>query len=310
VVTRLGVAVIGDSTLDVTVRPSEPLRPGGDVAARILVSPGGQGANVAVRLARRGTAVRLVTSLADDAAGQLLRQALEREGVELTVLEGPVTGRVVALIDGDGERTMISDRLLLDAAAVVAGIETEWLHCSGYPLVDDRFGDALAARLGERPVTTRLSVGGGSLRPDAGSGAIFAGRVSRAHPDLLLLSRDEAIALLGMDQGSLASQATALAASQPHALVVVTGGAAGSAAAGLGLLLTAPATALDEPMLDATGAGDAYAAALIAELRERPWPPSAADLQRAMAEASELGARVSRVVGAQAWVAGEPEPLP
>jgi hypothetical protein len=29
-----------------------------------------------------------------------------------------------------------------------------------------------------------------------------------------------------------------------------------------------------------------------------------------MAEASELGARVSRVVGAQAWVAGEPEPLP
>jgi ribokinase len=305
----LGVAVIGDSTLDVTVRPSEPLRPGGDVAARILVSPGGQGANVAVRLARRGTPVRLVTSLADDAAGQLLHQALEREGVELTVLEGPVTGRVVALIDGDGERTMISDRLLLDAAGIVAGIEVDWLHCSGYPLDDDRFGDALAARLGARPSATRLSVGGGSLRPDAGSAATFAGRVARAHPDLLLLSRDEAIALLGMDQGSLASQAAELAARQADALVLVTGGAAGSAAAGLGLLLTAPATALDEPMLDATGAGDAYAAALIAELLERPWPPSAADLQFAMAEASELGARVSRVVGAQARVDGELEPL-
>jgi ribokinase len=309
-VTRLGVAVIGDSTLDVTVRPSEPLWPGGDIAARILVSPGGQGANVAVRLARRGTAVRLVTSLADDAAGKLLHQALEREGVELMVLEGPVTGTVVALIDGDGERTMISDRLPLDAVAIVAGIEMDWLHCSGYPLVDDRFGDALAAKLGERPVTTRLSVGGGSPRPDAGSAAIFSGRVARAHPDLLLLGRDEAIALLGLDQGSLADKAAALAASQADLLVLVTGGAAGSAAAGLGLLLTAPATALEEPMLDATGAGDAYAAALIAELRERPWPPSATDLQRAMAEASVLGARVSRVLGAQARVAGEPEPLP
>ncbi|MDP9250858.1 MAG: carbohydrate kinase family protein, partial [Chloroflexota bacterium] len=235
---------------------------------------------------------------------------LEREGVELMVVEAPATGTVVALIDSEGERSMISDRQTLDAAAAVDGIEADWLHCSGYPLADDRFGDALAAKLGERLDTMRVSVGGGSLRTDPGPVAIFARRVARAHPDLLLLSRDEAAALLGADEGSTTQQAAALAARQAGALVVVTAGAAGSAAAGLGLSVLADAADLGGPVLDATGAGDAYAAALIAELRKGPWPPAAAVLQRAMAIASEQGARVARAVGAQARVGGEPEPLP
>ena len=306
----MGVAVVGDSTLDVTVRPSGPLLPGGDVPASIVISAGGQGANVAVRLARRGIAVRLVSSLADDAAGQLLRAALEREGVELAVVEGTATGTVVALIDGHGERSMISDRVPLDGAEGFADLNADWLHCSGYPLANDRSGDALAAMLGERSVATRLSVAGGSLEPKPGPAAIFARRVARAHPDLLLLSRDEATAFLGADEGSMAAQAAAIAALQPDALVLVTAGAGGSAAAGLGLSLVAEAAHLDRPMLDATGAGDAYAAALIAELGGRTWPPAAADLQRAMAAASELGARVARVIGAQARVDGEAEPLP
>jgi ribokinase len=305
-VTRARVAVVGDSTLDVTVRPSGSLVPGGDLPARILLSAGGQGANVAVRLTRRGISVRLVTSLAEDAAGGLLRAALEREGVELMVAEAPATGTVVALIDTAGERSMISDRAPLDAAPAVDGIEADWLHCSGYPLADDRFGDALAARLGERPDTMRLSVGGGSLRPEPGAVAAFARRVVRAHPDLLLLSADEAAALLGANEGSIARQAAALAARLAGALVVVTAGAAGSAAAGLGLSMLVGAADRSGPVLDATGAGDAYAAALIAELRKGPWPPAAAVLQRAMAVASELGARVARVVGAQARVDGEP----
>ena len=56
------VVVIGDATLDVTVAPAEPMRHGGDVAAAIRLAPGGQGANVAVRLARR--AVTWISSAA------------------------------------------------------------------------------------------------------------------------------------------------------------------------------------------------------------------------------------------------------
>jgi ribokinase len=306
--------VVGDSTLDVTLRPSLPLRPGGDVPARILVSPGGQGANVAVRLARLGMLVGLITALGDDAAGHLLRQALEREGVELTVLPGDSTGSVVSLIDGQGERTMASDRVPLDAADLVAGFDAEWLHCSGYPLADDRRGDALAHALAHRPSTRRLSIGGGSLPRDPLVAATFEGRLVAARPDLLLLGADETSALIGMAAGSPGPAAAALlahlAAALPDLVVIVTGGAQGSAAAGRGLSVVEPAPHSEEPTIDATGAGDAYAAGLIAGLLDHGWPPSHAALQAAMTAASRLGALVSRVVGAQALVAGEREPLP
>ena len=267
------MVVVGDATLDVTLRPSQPLRPGSDVPARILVSPGGQGANVAVRLARQAIRVRLITALGTDAAGQLLRQALEHERVELAVPSGAATGSVVSLVDSDGERTMASDRVPLDAAEMVAAVAAE---------------------------------------PRAA--AVFEERLIHARPDLLLLSADEAGALVGADQDSLSAAASDLAARLatrlPDLLVIVTGGSRGSAAAGAGLSIVEQAPPVEEPMIDATGAGDAYAAALIAGLLGAAWPPSQGGLQAAMAAASRLGALVSRVVGAQALVSGEREPLP
>jgi ribokinase len=314
VVNGARVEVVGDSTLDVTLRPSVPLRPGGDVPAGILVSPGGQGANVAVRLARQGAGVRLVTTLGHDAAGQLLRQALEDEGVELAILPGDATGSVVSLIDRQGERTMASDRVALDAADLVGAVDTEWLHCSGYPLADERHGLALARALGRRPPARRLSIGGGSLPRDSAAAAQFRERLVAARPNLLLLGADEAGAMTGTAAGSPGPAAAGLAAhlttELPDLLVIVTGGAQGSAAAGRDLSLVAPAPRMEEPMTDATGAGDAYAAGIIAGLLDGGWPPSRAALQAAMTAASRLGALVSRVVGAQARVAGEREPLP
>jgi sugar/nucleoside kinase (ribokinase family) len=258
--------------------------------------------------------VRLITALGSDAAGQLLYQALEGEGVELEVAPGDATGSVVSLIDSHGERTMASDRVPLDAADLVASFDAEWLHCSGYPLADDRHGDALARALGQRPPVSRLSIGGGSLHRDPQAAATFEERLGHARPDLLLLGADEAGALIGGDAGSPGSAAAALAAhlatTLPELLVIVTGGSHGSAAAGRELLIVEPAPHIEEPMIDATGAGDAYAAGLIAGLLDEGWPPSHAALQAAMTAASRLGALVSRVAGAQSLVAGERQPLP
>ena len=63
------ITVVGDALLDVYVVPARPPRPGGDVPAEIRIEPGGQGANVAVRLGRRRLPVRLVCALGADAAG-------------------------------------------------------------------------------------------------------------------------------------------------------------------------------------------------------------------------------------------------
>lgn len=112
--------------------------------------------------------------------------------------------------------------------------------------------------------------------------------------DLLILSAAEAAAL------------RPLSAHLPSALVVVTAGIDGSTASGIdvdGMHVAAPT--LDAPATDTTGAGDAYAAVLIELAHLGTWSPPPAELERAMTSASELGAAVSRVDGAQGRVGGE-----
>ena len=299
------VAVIGDCTLDVTIAPSRPLRPAGDVPAAIRLGPGGQAANTAVRLARRGVPVRLVAAVAADATGRLLAEALSSEGVELARLPAARSAVVVALLDAAGERTMLSDRQTLDAATAgeaLAGVR--WVHCSGYALLDDAAADALADALATLPPDVRVSVAGGSLPREPALAGRFRRRLARAGVDLVVLSHDEAVAL-GADPANTDPARTAESLADLAAVVVVTAGLRGSAAAVGGRVLVEPATATAAPTLDATGAGDGYAAALVAELMPATWPPDAAALQAAMRSGSALGALVARVVGAQARVAGE-----
>lgn len=300
------VVVIGDTTLDVTVRPVREPVPGGDVAGRITLSPGGQGANVAVRLARAGVAVRLATAIADDEAGRLLLAALEADGVGLERLPAERSGTVVALLDAAGERAMLSDRVSLDPTAVAAATAgAEWVHCSGYPLADDATGDALAAVMGSWLGATRVSAGGGSLPPDAARAGRVRDRLTRARVSLLILAREEAASLLDAPLPSLAAAADALATAFPGLISVVTGGAAGSAAAGPGFALSVAARDPATPMIDATGAGDAYAAALVAALLDARWPPEVPVLRAAMEAGSVAGGLASRVLGAQGRIAGE-----
>ena len=300
------VTVIGDSTLDVTVRPAQAPRAGGDVPARIGLSPGGQGANVAIRLAREGVSVLLATAIADDAAGLILTAALVADGVALERMPAERTGTVVALIDDHGERAMVSDRISLVPDAVAAAcVGAAWVHCSGYALADDETGDLVAGVIGSLPDATRISVGGGSLPPDAERAARVRDRLVTTRARLLIFSRDEVAALLDAPLPSLAAAADAMSTAFPHAVAVVTGGPAGSAAAGPGFALSVAADDPGTPMVDATGAGDAYAAAVITALLAADWPPSVATMRAAMESGSRLGSLVARALGAQARVAGE-----
>ena len=300
------VTVIGDCMLDVTVRAAEAPRPGGDVPARITLSPGGQGANVAVRLARAGVMVRLAAAIADDAPGRLLAAALASDGVELQPMPAERSGTVVALLDATSERSMLSDRVsLLPAAVAKACAGADWVHCSAYALADDATGDALATVIGSLPDATRVSLGGGSLPPDAARATRLRDRLAAARAKLLILSRDEAASLLSTPLPSLAAAADALARAFPGLIAVVTDGSAGSAAAGPGFALSVPAPDPAAPMVDATGAGDAFSAGLIDALLAAGWPPDLPTLRAGMEAGSRRGALASRVIGAQGRVAGE-----
>jgi sugar/nucleoside kinase (ribokinase family) len=294
------VTVIGDSTLDVTVRPAAAPRAGGDVPARISLSPGGQGANVAVRLARAGLEVRLATAIADDAAGRLLSDALVADRVEVVRLAAERSGLVISLLDAAGERAMLSDRVTLYPGGVAAACAAaDWVHCSTYPLADDATADALAELLGSLPPTTIVSAGGGSLPDDPALAARVRRRLSTAGVRLLIVGRDEASALLDQPLPSLPAAADALAGAFPSVIAVVTGAAAGSAAAGPGFALSVPSLEPATPMVDATGAGDAYVAAMIVRLLGTDWPPETTTLRDAMERGTRVGGLVARVVGAQ-----------
>ena len=289
------ITVLGDATLDVHVAPTEPMRPGGDVPAAISLEPGGQGANVAVRLARRGVRSRLVCALASDHAGGILRERLIAEGLDLVGLASDATGVVLVLLDADGERTMLSHRSPIPAGAAGDAIGApDLLVVSGYALPE------LAAGISARVSGERRVLLGRSL--DATSAGAWADAAISIAPDLVVLNIDEAAVIAGVPGGP-AELAEAIS-ERLEAVVVVTH-VDGAAASVEGQPVEVPAVGGDEPVIDTTGAGDAFAAALVAELAEGDWPPDRADLARAMAAGTTLATAVTRVAGAQGRVPGE-----
>ena len=105
------ICCLGDTVLDVIVRLGQPLAPNADATSRIVLSPGGQAANVAAWISELGGSARFIGKRGADDAGLLAASRLADLGVDLV---GPVdaggSGVIVALVDPSGERTMCSDR--------------------------------------------------------------------------------------------------------------------------------------------------------------------------------------------------------
>lgn len=276
------VVVVGDAILDVQARPAMPIELGADVPAAINVGPGGQGANLAVRLARQGLDVTLVCAMADDSAGSILRAALAADGVALVAEPADATGLVVVLNTDGGERSMLSQRATISPADAPR-LPDAWLVVSGYLLLQQD-GPTLASRLAEQP-WRRVLVG--CAVPDNLVAHWRAG-LDALRPDLVVANRSEADRLLAdVDLPGLAVTESSGAEAR-----------VGEVAAGADV-------APGPPAVDTTGAGDAFAAAFLAELLGAEWPPGQDVLQAAVERGVALAADVARQSGAQARVAGE-----
>jgi sugar/nucleoside kinase (ribokinase family) len=274
------VSVIGDALLDVHAAPSTTPRPGEDVPARVRLSPGGQGANLAVRLARRGVPVTLICALADDVAGRVVRAALEADGVTLHAIEADATGVVVVLVDDRGDRTMLSQRVPFAAAAEPAA--SDWLLVSGYVLLEPAGEDmarSVAGTAGRRVLV-------GCAVPDDRAAAWRSAAMALA-PDLVVMN---------------AGEADRLGIEGAHGIAVTD---AGGATATIGMASADVRVPPGSEAVDTTGAGDAFAAALVSGLLDAEWPPGQAVLEGAVREAVELASAVARAPGAQARM--EPE---
>jgi sugar/nucleoside kinase (ribokinase family) len=291
-----GVVVLGDALLDVHVRPAVPPRPARDVPAVIRLGPGGQGANVAVRLGRRGVSTRLACAIGDDVAGRIVRDALAADGVEVHDLGAHRTGSVVVLLDPGGERTMLSHRApVLERRGIDPRplFDAAWLVVSGYVLLE-RAGGLSAT--GSTPVRVVLGCALDPRRVDD-----WVASAASLAPHLVVLNLDEARAVADRPPDPAALSHGVAARLRCAAVVTHDGGAVASLAGGS---VRVDTRRMDS--VDTTGAGDAFAAALVAELASAAWPPDEGALERAMRAGVDLAAAVAGVEGAQARVPGEP----
>ena len=275
--------VLGDVMVDVVARLSGPLAPGSDSHAVIRFHGGGSAANTAAWLAEAGAEPLLVGRVGDDERGATARDELRSEGVEAVLAVDPAlpTGTCIVLVGPDGERTMapdagandgLSDADISDELLASAG----HLHVAGYALL--RTGSRPAARA----AIARALERGISVSVDPSSAALLSPEFldHAGGAGLLLPNAEEARMLSGESDPERAAQALAARFSE----VVVTLGADGALWTDGGESVRCEAVPVDA-VVDSTGAGDAFAAGLLAARMKGATP------EEALKEGARLAAR-------------------
>jgi sugar/nucleoside kinase (ribokinase family) len=286
------VVVVGDLLYDMLARVEGAVAFGTDTFAPIHASAGGSGANVAVWLASLGIEMHFVGRVGDDVLGEALSEELKRFGVEPHLVRDSSlgTGKVFVLVDGAGERTMITDRGAGEALGPEDLPETLFhgghLHLSGYTLSGgSRREAALRALRLAREAGMSISVDPSSvpLLEEIGSERFL--EWTRG-VDLCLPNLEEGTLLGGAEDLDLIAQE--LLRYYPGVVLKLgTGGALYASAEGERVRLPAAPVRV----VDTTGAGDALCAGFLTE-RLSGAPPAEA-LQRGV----EIAARVVGQVG-------------
>jgi sugar/nucleoside kinase (ribokinase family) len=287
------IVVLGDVMVDVVARLSGPVAVGSDSPASISFGGGGSAANVAAWLAFAGCPPLLLGRVGADWHGSSAVAELRASGVDTRIAvdsERP-TGTCIVLVGPGGERSMLPDpgaNASLAPADVPDSVLAAGghLHVTGYSLV----------RPGPRPAALAAisrAVGAGmSVSVDPSSAALLGPEFFElaAGATLLLPNLAEAEALTGL--ASAGSAGRALAARFPE--VVVKLGAEGALWTNGSEEERVPAMPVAfTPSLDSTGAGDAFAAGLLAARIRGASPPEA------LASGCELAAQAVVTPGAR-----------
>ena len=262
--TSLDVVAVGDVMVDVRI-PAEAVAEG-HVVGVVRMHAGGSAANAAAWAAAAGARSGVVGRVGDDLSGRAVRRELEERGIRasLAVDADLPTGCVRAF----GERVIAergaNARLAPDDVPSSPG--TPAVLVSGYILLQAGSEAAGLAAL-ERASGPWIAVDAASVRLLRGYGRdAFMEATERA--TVLLLNDEEALALTNSEP-----EQAARTLADRYRLVCVKRGAVGAVALFEGTVLHAEPPTAERG--DGTGAGDAFAGALLAALVRGASPQAA-----------------------------------
>jgi ribokinase len=263
------IVVLGSFVADVAFRAAR-LPAWGEtlMGSGFALGPGGKGSNQAVAAARAGAAVQMLSRLGDDAFGRLARDTWAADGIDASLVENCVTptGSAAILIDEvKGENAII---VVPGACFTLAPKDVE---AAGDAI---RSAGVLLSQLElpldtvERGLQVAREAGVRTILNPAPAQALSDSMLRLA--DFLIPNESEAALLTGLPVESVAQAETAarVLLGRGARCVIVTLGAQGVLVCAEG----ADAVMVDAfnagPVLETTGAGDAFCGGFAAALSE------------------------------------------
>lgn len=269
---RAPIVCIGGSNLDRKLRTLAPLQMGTSNPVSQRETPGGVARNVAENLARLGLPVHLLSAVGDDPAGRELLAHAARLGIATSgslQTADAATGSYTAVLDADGAMLLalaqmaLTERLSPDFLRLT----TAQRASASLTVIDLNLpADSVAQLISEAAADTRPLI----------VVAVSVPKMARLPQDLsgvhcLLLNEGELAALCGgkpLTSASTLRRAHRQLRERGLQQLVITQGAAGVLYSDGDELLAMPAPGV--PVLDVTGAGDAFAAGVCASLYQDP----------------------------------------
>ena len=253
-----------------------------DVELGFVARPGGAPANVAVAASRLGSGAAFVGSVGEDLFGEFILGALESEGVETGGVsrQGAPTRTSLAFVEigPDGDRSFTFYRSspaadeLLSAGDVTEGLVSgaSFVNFGSIPLIREPARSAthrIAELAREHDVPVAFDV---NFREHLWEGREAAREAIDPLLDLsaiVKLGDDELEPLLGTDDPD---EAAGMLLGRGVSLVLISKGPGGAFYATREFRGGVPAFDVEE-VVDATGAGDAFLAAALVHLSDRPF---------------------------------------
>jgi ribokinase len=267
------VYVVGSLNADHRVRVNRIPEAGETIlGSDIVVGAGGKGANQAVAASRAGAPATMIGACGDDADGDVVRDALTRQGIDtrhVHIVNGARTGRALITVDDDGGNAIVVSpgaNARLTEHDVSAGLQ----HMAS--------GDILLLQLETPDPLVRHAA---STAAAAGGVVVLnAAPVPRSidglfdHVDVLVVNEHELAGITRLLPNHRADDDISLLAAASGASVVCTAGAEGADVLHRGRIHHIDAPEVEA--VDTTAAGDTFIGYLAAGLAG-----DAADLVRA-----------------------------